>query len=68
MRVKNHIAPQGQRQGGAHEQATTGATDDRQAARKLTFAENAVLTVKVLAGAGLVLAALWGLSLWTSAN
>jgi hypothetical protein len=34
--------------------------------RKLSFAENVVLTVKVLAGFGLLGAALWGVSLWTS--
>ncbi len=45
-----------------------GETDDRGAPRKLTFAENVVLTVKVLVVAGLVLASLWGLSLWTAAD
>ena len=66
MRVKDEISAQQQRGGGASERATTEAADNRNAPRKLTFAENSVLTVKVLAGAGLVLAALWGLSLWTS--
>jgi hypothetical protein len=42
--------------------------DDRSMPRKLTFAENAILTVKVLVAAGLVLAALWGLSVWTAAD
>ena len=36
--------------------------------RKLTFAENAILTIKVLAGFGLLGAALWGINLWTSAE
>jgi hypothetical protein len=34
--------------------------------RKMTYAENAILTVKVLAGFGLLGAALWGASLLTS--
>ena len=36
--------------------------------RKLTFAENAIMTVKVLVGFGLLGAALWGINLWTSAR
>jgi hypothetical protein len=36
--------------------------------RKLSFAENVMLTVKVLAGFGLLGAALWGVSLLTSAR
>ena len=46
--------------------ATTGAGDERHMPRNLTFAENALLTVKVLLGAGLMVAALWGLNLWLS--
>lgn len=34
--------------------------------RKLTFAENAILTLKVLAVAAGILLALWGAKLWTS--
>ena len=34
--------------------------------RKLTFAENLILTIKVLAIAGLIMAALWGANHWTS--
>jgi len=33
---------------------------------KLTFAQNVIGTIKVLAIAGLLIAALWGLDLWTS--
>jgi hypothetical protein len=36
--------------------------------RKLTLAENAILTVKVLAGFGLIGFALWGISLWNAAR
>lgn len=42
-------------------------TNDPHAPRKLTFRENVILTIKVLAIAGLVIAALWGISLWNSA-
>ena len=36
--------------------------------RKLTIAENAFLTVKVLAGLGLIGAALWAIGNWTAAR
>lgn len=36
--------------------------------RRMTFAENAMLTVKVLAGFGLLGAALWVINLWKSAQ
>ena len=36
--------------------------------RNLSFAENLVLTLKVLGGAGLVISALWILSRWTSTS
>jgi len=42
--------------------------NDVHAPRPLTFAENMVLTLKLLAGAGLLSAALWAASLWTAAN
>lgn len=41
---------------------------DPDAPRKLTLVENAILTIQVLAGFGLMGAALWGISLWTSAR
>ncbi len=41
---------------------------DRYTPRNLTFAQNVVLTIKVLADAGLLIASLWGLTLWTSAD
>jgi hypothetical protein len=34
--------------------------------RKMTAAENAILTVKVLFGFGLLGALLWGMNLWTA--
>lgn len=66
MRVNEETSTRQQHEGGA--QITGGAADNSHAPRKLTFAENAILTVKVLAGAGLVLAAFWGLNLLTSTN
>ena len=65
MKGNDELAVQ-QREGAAGEQATTGAGDERHTPRNLTLAENALLTVKVLVGAGLMLIALWGLSLWIS--
>jgi hypothetical protein len=41
---------------------------DEYAPRRLTFAENAMLTIKVLAAGGLLFALLWGLNIWTSAR
>ncbi len=38
------------------------------APRPLTFAENIVLTLKVLAGLGLLGAMLWAANLWTAAK
>ena len=34
--------------------------------RKMTFTENLILTIKVLAIVGLIMAALWGANHWTS--
>jgi hypothetical protein len=42
--------------------------DSAHAPRALTFAENIVLTLKVLAGLGLLGAALWAVNLWTAAR
>lgn len=42
--------------------------DNSFAPRRLTFSENLILTIKVLAAGGLLFASLWGLKLWTSAE
>jgi hypothetical protein len=42
--------------------------DNAHAPRVLTLTENIVLTVKVLAGAGLIGAGLWAASFWTAAK
>lgn len=39
---------------------------DLYAPRKMTFAENVILTIKVLAGFGFLGGALWGISLWVT--
>jgi hypothetical protein len=35
---------------------------------KMTLGENVALTIKILAIAGLIMASLWGINYWTSAN
>ena len=43
-------------------------TEPSHAPRKLTVAENVILTIKILAGAALLMAVLWGANHWTSAK
>ncbi|HEY1341385.1 MAG TPA: hypothetical protein VGF59_27935 [Bryobacteraceae bacterium] len=45
-----------------------GTATDAHAPRKLTFAQNVILTIKVLAGFGLLGVALWAVKLWTAAE
>jgi hypothetical protein len=45
-----------------------GGVADDHTPRNLTFAENVILTIKVLVVLGLIGAALWGISLWTFAK
>lgn len=52
----------------APEADTSGAGTHPHAPRKMTFAENVILTTKLLGGLGLAGAALWGIDLWTSAR
>ena len=47
-------------------EAETAGASEAHAPRKLTLAENAIMTIKVLAGFGLLGVALWAMSLWTS--
>ncbi len=68
MRVNNEISAQQQGEQYAREQERVHAANDKHKPRKLTFAQNVILTIKILAVAGFVLTALWGLSLWTSTN
>ena len=46
----------------------TEPVSDPYTPRKLTFAENAILTVKVLGTLGVIGAAIWSFNLWTSAQ
>jgi hypothetical protein len=48
--------------------AETADDSDAYSPRKMTFAETVILTIKLLAGFGLLGAALWGVSLWTLAK
>ena len=45
-----------------------GPADDAHAPRPLTFAENIILTFKVLASVGLLGVALWAANLWITAK
>jgi hypothetical protein len=49
-------------------QSETAGPTEPYTPRKMTFTENVIMTIKVLAGFGLVGAALWAVSLWTSAK
>ena len=46
----------------------SGTATDAHAPRKLSFRENVILTIKVLAGFGLLGVALWAVKLWTAAE
>ena len=48
------------------ESETAGAGSETHAPRRLTFAENVIMTIKVLAGFGLLGVALWAMNVWTS--
>ncbi len=41
--------------------------NEAHAPRKLTFAENLIVTIKILAGFGLLGLVLWGIDRWTAA-
>jgi hypothetical protein len=46
----------------------TGDADQAHHPRKMTFAENVILTIKVLVGFGLLGALLWAANVWTTAK
>jgi hypothetical protein len=66
MSTRKRMMP-GQGETRSAEAEVDGATEVY-APRKMTFAENLILTIKVLAGFGLLGAALWGISLWKAAR
>ena len=49
-----------------HENNMNSAAEDRHAPRNATFAQNAILTIKLLAIGSAILAALWGIDLWNA--
>ncbi len=52
----------------APEAETTEAANNGLAPRNLTFSQNLMLTIKLVAGTALLLAALWGLELWRTSG
>jgi len=45
---------------------TTAIPEPSYAPRKMSFAENAIMTIKLLAGFAIIGAALWCISVWTA--
>jgi hypothetical protein len=68
MKAKTEMSAQQQAESGAPEQQKSEAPNVDHVPRKLTFAQNVIGTIKVLAIAGLVIAALWVLDLWASSK
>lgn len=48
--------------------AETEAENARHAPRNLTPAQNAIMTIKLLVGAAVILATIWGLNQWITAD
>jgi hypothetical protein len=65
MKVEAENTGQRPSQSRAIQPETTAVVGSEYAPRKLTFAENVILTMKVLAMAGLLVAILWAIGLWT---
>jgi hypothetical protein len=51
-----------------NEETNTSTNIGVHAPRKLTFSENVVLTLKLLAILGCLGAAIWGIEIWTAAR
>ena len=68
MRVNIETATRRPDEAGPPEGAQTDSVVHDHAPRKLSFTENVIMTIKVLTVTAVVLAALWGLNVWTSAN
>ncbi|MFN7995768.1 MAG: hypothetical protein U0Q18_19310 [Bryobacteraceae bacterium] len=67
MNAKAEMSAQQQVERGAHdEEEKDESAKVSHAPGELTFVQNAIGTIKVLAIAGSVVAALWGLDLWVS--
>jgi hypothetical protein len=67
MSIKEEIQPK-QHGGSQLVEVESASATHAHTPRKMTFVENVVLTIKVLAGFGILGAVLWGMSLWTSAK
>ena len=68
MRVNVETTTRRPDEAGPPEGAQTDSVVHDQAPRKLSFTENVIMTIKVLTVTAVVLAALWGLNAWSSAN
>ena len=67
MKATTEMSAPQQAESGAREQQKSAPKVDHMPG-KLTFAQNVIGTIKVLAIAALVIAVLWGLDLWTSSK
>lgn len=65
MDVRKRIKP-GQKGETCPVMGESAGGDGLYAPRKMTFAENVILTIKVLAGFAFLGGALWGISLWVT--
>jgi hypothetical protein len=68
VRVNTEITTRRADEAGPPQGAQTDSIVPDHAPRKLSFAENVVLTIKVLTVAAVLVAALWGINVWTSAR
>ena len=67
MRTRKGMKPEPQDETLLAEVEAGGATNAN-APQKMTLAENVILTLKLLAGLGLIGLALWGIILWKAAR
>jgi hypothetical protein len=67
MSIIKGMTPGQQSEGSLAEAEVTRATDAH-TPRKLTFAENVIVTIKILVGFALLGVALWAVEFWTSAK
>ena len=67
MRIRTGNKPGQRDETGSPEAEGTGSADAH-VARKPTFGENVILTIKVLAGFGLLGLVLWGIEVWMAAS
>ena len=68
MRVNTETTTRRLDEAGPPEDAQSQSIIHDHAPQKLSFVENVILTIKVLTVAAVVLAALWGINVWTSSK